>query len=139
MTPVWIMGYCVRCGKPFVVPSPAEPRYCSRTHQTADKDDRQRARRMGAEREPYSRWRIFERDGWRCQLCGEPVQRDAYYKEPDAATVITSSRCRRVGRMPRIICGRLTAPATAEGTRASRRRPQQTRRKPQGRDEKRRE
>jgi 5-methylcytosine-specific restriction endonuclease McrA len=42
---------------------------------------------MGAEREPYSRWRIFERDNWCCQLCGDPVERDAYYKDRTVATI----------------------------------------------------
>ena len=83
----WIMGYCVRCGKPFVVPGPCEPRYCSETHRVADREDRARARRFGAQREDYARWRIFERDGWCCQLCGEPVPHQANNRDPDCPTV----------------------------------------------------
>lgn len=34
---------------------------------------RNRARRRGVRHEPYKRIDIFVRDGWTCQLCGEPI------------------------------------------------------------------
>lgn len=42
---------------------------------------RSRARAYGVEYEPVNRIKVFSRDGWRCQLCGKPVKRDA--KAPD--------------------------------------------------------
>lgn len=30
---------------------------------------------------------IFERDGWRCYLCGKPVKRTARRTDPDGATI----------------------------------------------------
>jgi 5-methylcytosine-specific restriction endonuclease McrA len=101
----WIMGWCVRCGKAFIVEASGEPRYCSETHKRRDAKDRRRARRKGAECEPYSRWRILERDDWRCQLCGEPIQRDAYYKDPNAATL---------DHMVPLSCGGADSPANLQ-------------------------
>jgi 5-methylcytosine-specific restriction endonuclease McrA len=34
---------------------------------------RRRARLAAVDVEPYSRAAIFERDGWTCQICGEPI------------------------------------------------------------------
>jgi 5-methylcytosine-specific restriction endonuclease McrA len=34
---------------------------------------RRRERLKMAKREPYAREAVFERDGWRCWICGEPV------------------------------------------------------------------
>ena len=38
---------------------------------------RRRARKSGAFVTPVHRKKIFERDGWKCQLCGQAVKRDA--------------------------------------------------------------
>lgn len=37
--------------------------------------------------EPVFRARVFERDGWVCQLCGDPVDRDAAVPHPRAVTI----------------------------------------------------
>lgn len=34
-----------------------------------------------------NRLAIYERDGWVCQLCGDPVPRDVDYLDPLAATL----------------------------------------------------
>jgi 5-methylcytosine-specific restriction endonuclease McrA len=40
----------------------------------------------GAEVDAVSRWRIHERDGWTCHICGDPVDRDAVV--PDLAAPV---------------------------------------------------
>jgi hypothetical protein len=41
---------------------------------------RRRASKAGVDSEPYNRNDIFERDGWICQLCHEPIDPDATYR-----------------------------------------------------------
>lgn len=49
------------------------------------------ARRRAVERSAFvenvSRWKIYERDGWRCQLCRKPVDRDKSVPHPLAPTL----------------------------------------------------
>lgn len=45
------------------------------------------ARLKGAETEPFNRLDVFERDGWVCRLCGDPVQRDAPPKSKWSASL----------------------------------------------------
>jgi hypothetical protein len=42
-----------------------------------DVNHRARARRYGVENEYINKWQEFERDGWMCGLCDEPVDREA--------------------------------------------------------------
>lgn len=71
-------GVCSRC---FMV------RYEARRDERGARDPRYRSRvrrerlLAKAKREPYKRTEIFARDGWICQLCGEPV--DPTVKAPD--------------------------------------------------------
>lgn len=39
-------------------------------------DNKRRAARHGVEYEPINRLRVFERDGWVCGICGDPVARE---------------------------------------------------------------
>jgi 5-methylcytosine-specific restriction endonuclease McrA len=41
----------------------------------------------GVDARPYRRLDIFERDGWRCQLCRRPVKRAATVPHPLAPTI----------------------------------------------------
>lgn len=41
-----------------------------------NKSYKARAKRHGVEYEPVNRIRVFERDGWTCGICGQPVTRD---------------------------------------------------------------
>lgn len=70
---------CPRCQKEFVPEHTTKQIYCSMrcanlsapshgTHQ-------HRARMYGVEHQPVSRLSIFERDRWRCQLCGRHIRR----------------------------------------------------------------
>lgn len=40
-----------------------------------------------AVQEPYTRAEVFERDGWVCQLCGEPVDRELRAPDPGSASI----------------------------------------------------
>lgn len=39
------------------------------------KGDRKRARKYGVEYQPVNRLKVFDRDGWKCQICGKPTPR----------------------------------------------------------------
>lgn len=64
-----------------------------RAYYEANPDKRRaadlRRRRLLAEavQEPYSRLEIFERDGWVCQLCQEPVDPQLVAPDPRSASV----------------------------------------------------
>lgn len=46
-----------------------------------------RARKAAAPTEQFSRTDIFERDGWCCQLCAAPVNRQVKWPHPDFPTI----------------------------------------------------
>jgi hypothetical protein len=72
----WTAGQCWRCGTQFISRIGNEPgRYCSDRCKQNQKASRGRARKRGVEREHYSRHAIFERDGWRCRICGKLTDR----------------------------------------------------------------
>jgi len=58
--------------------------FCSSSCQKADGRARRRARKRDAYVADVWRSRIFERDGWRCQLCGKATQRNAVAPHPKA-------------------------------------------------------
>lgn len=91
-TNTWTAGRCVRCDAPYLVrDTRGDAAYCS--SQCARGAAKDRRRSAGAEMSPIRRRRIFERDGWRCQLCGKMTRKDQarlmggkdYY--PDAPTI----------------------------------------------------
>jgi predicted nucleic acid-binding Zn ribbon protein len=85
---VWVMGQCKRCGESFTAEwmcSPIlslQPQFCSERCCNSQMKDNRRAAKRKAFVAPVYRIRIFERDGWTCQLCNEPVDRLA--KVPDS-------------------------------------------------------
>lgn len=80
---LFVQGNCIRCGEPFCVHSEAGiASYCSRRCQRADTKARRRAAQRDAYVEHVYRSRIFERDGWRCRLCGKKTKRDAVAPHP---------------------------------------------------------
>lgn len=51
-------------------------------------DSLRRARKIGAAiGEPFTNSEIFERDGWVCGLCDEPIDRDLRHPEPGSASL----------------------------------------------------
>lgn len=68
--------------------SKAEVRSRRRTPAARDAKRRRRARERGARTvERFSEPEIFERDGWRCLLCGKSVRRTAVVPNPLAPTM----------------------------------------------------
>lgn len=45
-------------------------------------DYKARAKRWGVEYEPFSKAKIFDRDGWVCGICSEPINRDLLHPDP---------------------------------------------------------
>ena len=84
----WIEGPCPECGERFVsLAGPRKVGYCSRRCQRRVINRRRRGWTAGAGHKPLHFRVIAERDGWLCQLCGDPVERDAAVPEPLAPTV----------------------------------------------------
>lgn len=50
--------------------------------QRREKDDRRRARKIATAVEPFTRAEVYDRDGWVCQLCLEPVDAGLEYPDP---------------------------------------------------------
>jgi 5-methylcytosine-specific restriction endonuclease McrA len=77
---------CDGCGKSFIAEHP-RARWCSK--KCANRHwglvrSRQRGRPSTAR---YTDREIFERDGWVCQICQRPVDREAKRLHPDGATI----------------------------------------------------
>jgi hypothetical protein len=82
---LFVAGVCAGCGGSFVALG-LQHRYCSpvcgkrvwrRNGDRGDASARRRARKKGAFVARVVRMKIYERDGWRCQLCGKAVRRKA--------------------------------------------------------------
>ena len=97
----WTAGPCVECGTGFVSAHPSAVA-CSDPCQRKQKRRRSRqtrrrkyghwrakarAQHHGVEYEPISPSKVFERDGYRCQLCRKPTKRAAKVPDPRAPTV----------------------------------------------------
>jgi|694.fasta_scaffold82447_1 hypothetical protein len=54
-----------------------------RRRETYGRNHPSRARHLGVKCARFPRKTVFERDGWRCQLCGKPVLRKTTYRKPD--------------------------------------------------------
>jgi 5-methylcytosine-specific restriction endonuclease McrA len=88
----FVAGWCRVCGMAFVSQwtittcSPA----CSAintSEQRREAKQRRRARKRSAFVAPVYRRAIYERDGWRCQICRRKVKRDALAPAPLAPTI----------------------------------------------------
>ena len=88
---------CAHCGVLFAIPGNSERRYCSEGCRRAANAAnprrnqknmaRKRARRKAAFVEDVDPLALFERDGWRCHLCGRKCPRDARVPHPLAPTI----------------------------------------------------
>lgn len=95
--PSWqliVVGPCSECGEHFTGLASSfdtRPLVCSkRCERRRNRDqiqlarDRRRARKRDAFVENVYRRQIFDRDKWRCQLCGKATKRDAKVPHPKA-------------------------------------------------------
>lgn len=72
---------CALCGKSFIPPyGGGRIKYCSLECGTSAKrklrsgsTNRRRAAKFGVVYEPVNKRKVFERDGWKCYLCGVPT------------------------------------------------------------------
>ncbi len=83
----WYSGPCRECGTEFIARSRSKS--CSDECRTRTKIDNAKARRRAPEAfvEPVYRVQLYERDDWCCQICGEPVLREATVPHPLAPTI----------------------------------------------------
>ena len=86
---VWASGPCRHCGTQFVgrANGPGGACFCSDRCAAADTRGRRRAQKAGVKLTKGRRYRVFERDEWRCQICGDPLNRDAIVPALDAPTI----------------------------------------------------
>lgn len=78
---------CEDCGKDYTTPTAANCGVCKLCQKRRAKarygtTHRKRARYFGVEYEPIDRLKVYERDKWRCQLCGKRVKRDRQAPHP---------------------------------------------------------
>ena len=77
---------CRRCGSEFSTTWEAKL-YCSRACRKGADRDRRRMLKRNAYVEDVWRSKVYERDGWKCQLCGKALKRDAVVPHPKAPTL----------------------------------------------------
>ncbi len=77
---------CPVCGLAFIGTTMAT-KYCSTDCMWAVNKGQRRARMVGAKCEPISRVAIFERDGWRCGLCGKRINKRLKSPHPLSASL----------------------------------------------------
>lgn len=82
-TKPWIAGRCGSCGDNFVGQAVGLS-FCSRDCMRREIRRRRRAALRGAIVEMFDPVEIFERDGWRCKLCGKAVARAKAVPHPKA-------------------------------------------------------
>jgi hypothetical protein len=84
----WVAGSCLRCARPYVAEDYTDTaQFCSLTCARRVAKQRYRARKRSAYIADVRPRRIYERDGWRCQLCRKPVQREQVVPAPLAPVI----------------------------------------------------
>lgn len=83
----WVSGPCAMCGTQFVGLG-SRSRFCSSGCADAQKNYRRQVRtRTNGPVEAFTRREVFERDGWVCGICADPVNRKAVFPDPLSPTV----------------------------------------------------
>lgn len=77
---------CDGCGQVFTAKHPSA-RWCSKGCANRHWGNVRSRQRPVASPAGYTDREIFERDGWRCHLCGQPVERIGNRRNPDGATI----------------------------------------------------
>lgn len=101
----WVRGVkvCEDCGAPIAVYSGSGNKCpeCARARaksyrreyrreyrrRTGQKNHRERARHYGVQYEPVNRQKVFERDGYRCHICGRKTNPNAKWNSPRYPTL----------------------------------------------------
>jgi hypothetical protein len=79
---------CVECGNEFTAYK-SNAKWCSKICRirTTGRDASRRRSPARPGWKPYTDREIFERDGWICQICCEPVDREASRRHDDGVTI----------------------------------------------------
>lgn len=81
-------GQCQGCGAWFCCKITNDlPRFCSKRCSAREIRGRRRARTKGCTITPGRRHAVYERDGWTCRICGDPVNRAAEVPALDAPVI----------------------------------------------------
>jgi 5-methylcytosine-specific restriction endonuclease McrA len=80
-------GHCLECDAAFVVSPDRGDRYCSPICGKRYDRRLRRARQVAGFVERVSSRKVYERDGWRCQLCKRLVSKTAVVPHPRSATI----------------------------------------------------
>lgn len=87
-------AWCRQCGASFVMDRSAQHAmnyvFCTLRCGTRHGKNLRRYRKRGRNRavdSKIARWQVFERDGWRCRLCGRKVRRDVTWDHPKSPVV----------------------------------------------------
>lgn len=83
----FIGGRCARCGENFVMREQGGHAYCSNACASLAAKARRRAKKRGCHCEPIERAAIFDRDGWRCHICGRKINRRLHNSHPMGPTL----------------------------------------------------
>ena len=79
----FVSGPCAYCEESFTVAHQTTARYCSKRCQKHERE-----RKKGRFRVPKRlRYAIYERDAWKCQLCGKRVNPDLPWGHPMSASL----------------------------------------------------
>jgi len=85
---LFIGGTCARCGEAFMAwAETGKASYCSRSCSSLAEKARRRAKKRCVETQGYMRMDIFERDHWRCHICGKRIVKTLGHSHPLGATV----------------------------------------------------
>lgn len=79
----WSPRHCLECGHKFT-PQNRASAYCCPTCRNRAHRTRRRARKANAFTEQVWRRKVFERDDWRCQLCGKKTRPGKTAPHPEA-------------------------------------------------------
>lgn len=82
----WYVGQCACCESWFIHDQPTTMTCSPRCMKKISKAN-YRAAKKAAFVAPVSPRKIFERDGWKCRLCGKPVKRGAVAPHPKAPVI----------------------------------------------------
>lgn len=78
---------CERCGGALPATHRLNRKFCTVDCQANFNQEIRRARRRGLPAERISRRRVFERDGWICQLCRAPINPELKGRDPMSASL----------------------------------------------------